>query len=90
MRIYGIKSTCGKTWRNSNGELHRKGNPALIEDSGSKFWCINGELHREDGPAIVWSTGRHEYYLNGIVYIEKEYNREIVKRNLAKLKRLLS
>jgi len=48
-----------------NNKLHRKYGPAVIRDSGSKFWCQNGEYHREAGPAIEWCDSEREWYYYG-------------------------
>jgi hypothetical protein len=57
---------CGnKKWRNSNGELHRDGGPALEMINGHTAWFQNGKEHREDGPAVHYVNGTELWYLNG-------------------------
>jgi hypothetical protein len=54
-----------KTWRNSRGEIHRTGGPAVEQAGGYKQWYEDGKLHRTDGPAVEWSDGFKEWYING-------------------------
>ena len=53
-------------WRLPNGELHRRGGPAIfVPEDGTQYWYDHGELHRENGPAIV-VPGRYEaWYQHG-------------------------
>jgi len=53
-----------KEWYN-NGQLHRKGGPAIIDADGGEEWYENGQLHREGGPAIIDADGGEEWYENG-------------------------
>ncbi len=85
MNSIKTKTECGVEWRNSKGKLHREIGPALVDNAGTKYWCINGILHREFGAAVIRRNGNHDYYLNGVFYSEQEYKQEIVKRNLKKL-----
>lgn len=51
-------------WHNKQGELHRKGGPALVikknKTKVAEFWLINGKLHR---------TGGDNYHLSAPAYI---------------------
>jgi hypothetical protein len=51
--------------RNSRGQHHREGGPAVIYPNGSQLWCRNGHLHREGGPAVIYPNGSQYWYLNG-------------------------
>jgi hypothetical protein len=48
--VNGIKS-----WKNSEGYLHREGGPAVIHPSGRQEWWYNGMRHNSKGPAILCS-----------------------------------
>lgn len=55
----------------------------------------NGQRHREDGPAIQYPDDddndiSSSYYLDGQMYSKIQYDQEIQKRNLAKLKQLIT
>ena len=54
-------------WRNEDGQFHRENDlPAVIYDSGSKFWYKNGQYHRDnDLPAIIYANGTKCWYKNG-------------------------
>lgn len=61
-----------------NGQLHRKGGPA-ISRKHMQAWYVNGLLHREDGPAIEHidfhgSGPKAEYWLCGVEIFEAEYH----------------
>jgi len=47
-----------------------------------------GQFHREDGPAMEYSNGTKLWYLNNIGYTEEEYNQELIKLKLERLKNL--
>lgn len=47
------------------GKLHRENGPAVISESGTKYWFRHGRLHRTDGAAIEWNDGDKWFYLNG-------------------------
>lgn len=36
-----------------DGNLHRKGAPAVVHPNGIEEWRRDGKLHREDGPALI-------------------------------------
>jgi hypothetical protein len=74
-----------KSWY-INGMLHREDGPARESITGNKCWYINGLLHREDGPAIELSDGEKNWYLNDIEYTEEEYEKELIKIKLERLK----
>jgi hypothetical protein len=79
----------GIEYRNERGELHREDGPAYLNPlTGTKAWVINGKCHREDGPAVVFFDGTEWYYLNDILYYEEEYEQEILKLKLMRLKDL--
>ena len=59
-----------KTYRNSEGFLHREDGPAYINPNGYKAWWLNGQRHREDGPAVIMKNGYRAWLLNG------DYHRE--------------
>ena len=73
-------------YRNKKGNLHRLDGPAREWIDGSKEWWLNGEYHREDGPAIEFSVGTKKWYLNGEYYTEQEWQQEIIKIKLERLK----
>ncbi len=59
------KETC---WRNTDGNFHRIGGPAIVNKSlGYSYWYQHGKLHRTDGPAVVLSgeDGRNEWWYEG-------------------------
>ena len=39
---------------NQHNLYDRKGGPAIILPTGSRFWVENGQYHRDDGPAIIY------------------------------------
>lgn len=51
-------------WKNSKGQDHREGGPAVIYPNGDEEWYLNGLLHREDGPALVFSNGTKKWFRN--------------------------
>ena len=72
-----------------NGLRHRTDGPAIEYKDGSKEWWIKGRTHREDGPAIIYSDGEVSWRLKGIsYYTEQEYQNELVKIKLDRLKNL--
>ena len=80
-------------FKNEKGEFHRTDGPAIEYNNGFKAWFINGLRHRIDGPAIVYNKnslfyGDIEYYLNGKKYSEEEYEQEVLKLKLMRLKDL--
>lgn len=48
-----------------NGKIHRRGNPAIINAVGDKFWYLSGVRHRGNGPAIIHTNGsfKMEFYI---------------------------
>jgi hypothetical protein len=75
-------------YRNESGQLHREDGPAFEKPNGHKVWLINGKYHREDGPAVVWSNTEGWYYLNGKGYSKENWEREIIKIRLNRIKDL--
>lgn len=60
--------------RNSSGNLHREGLPAVVTRSVKQyFW--EGKLHNSRGPAVETVYGGRSYYWKGI-YIPKKLWRE--------------
>lgn len=60
-----IKGSNGLTmWKDSSGELHRDGGPAIEYPGGSYSWYKHGQLHRLGGPAYKDSSGEH-WYVDG-------------------------
>ena len=53
-----------------------------------RFRNGKGQLHREDGPAVIWKDGDVSYYLNGELCSVKEWEEEIIKRKLERIKDL--
>ena len=73
-----------KIWRNKQGQLHRRGGPAVEFTSGEKNWYVNGEPHRLDGPAIEWPDGNKLWYIDGVNYSYKDWKKEVEHlKNLA-------
>ena len=75
-------------YTNENGDLHRLNGPAFEEPGGFKMWYINGLLHREDGPAAIWDNGDGYYFLDDIEYTKEEWEEELFKRKLKRIKDL--
>jgi hypothetical protein len=69
-----------------NGHCHREDGPAIQYPNGDKDWYINSERHREDGPAIEWIDGDKWWFLNDTRYSEQEWQEEIIKIKLDRLK----
>jgi hypothetical protein len=65
-------------YRNSDGLLHRKNEPAVECTDGCKYWYINGIQHRENGPVVKLGNHIRIWFLNGVKYDDyDEYRREI-------------
>ena len=75
-------------FRNENGFLHREDGPAFEQPNGYKIWWLNGICHREDGPARIFPNGKVQYYLNGIIYTKEDWEEEIIKIKLKRIKDL--
>ena len=75
-------------YRKENGLYHREDGPAYERPDGYRVWYINGMYHREDGPAIEFYDGDFRYYLNHTRYSKEEYEKEILKIKLERLKEL--
>ena len=56
--------------RNSRGQHHREGGPAVIYPNGTQLWCRNGQLHRDNGPAATYSDGTQFWYRNDLRHRE--------------------
>ncbi len=77
-----------REYKNQLGQYHRTDGPAVEYSNGSKEWWINGKLHRENGPAIILGNGVKWWFLNDIEYSEEEYQEELIKLKLERLKNL--
>ena len=80
-------------YTNKNGMYHREDGPAIEKPSSEfsqsyKAWYINGRPHREDGPAKIWSERYSKYYLNGKDYSKEDWEKEIIKIRLERIKNL--
>ena len=75
-------------YKNEYGQYHREDGPAYEDTNGYKVWYINDKTHREDGPAVIYSNGFTEYCLNGIEYSLEDYDKEILKIKLKRIKDL--
>jgi hypothetical protein len=75
-------------YKNEYGRLHRIDGPAYEEPRGYKEWRIDGVLHREDGSAIIWSDRDEWYYLNNKRYSKEDYEQEVIKLKLKRIKDL--
>jgi hypothetical protein len=75
-------------YENENGKFHRTDGPAIEIPNGIKAWIVNGEYHREDGPARVGPNGIVDYYLNGKKYTKEDWEREVLKIRLGRIKDL--
>ncbi len=69
-----------KTKYTKNGELHRKGKPALVRECYKyrpiitiRKWCWNGELHNPDGIAYFYEVDEMYDDDNPHYYCEEEY-----------------
>ena len=60
----------------------------IINSVGDKSWYLNGKLHREDGPATIFSNGDGWYYLNDIRYSKEDWEIEVAKIKLKRIKNL--
>ena len=73
-------------YSNDKGLLHRLDGPAREWNDDTKEWWLNGLCHREDGPAIEYYDGSKSWYLNGEYYLEQDWQQEIIKIKLERLK----
>jgi hypothetical protein len=73
-------------YRNEKGLLHREDGPAYEHETGYKSWFINGKRHREDGPTCEYPDGSFSFYLNDKRYSEQEWQDEVIKIKLERLK----
>jgi hypothetical protein len=79
----------GIEYINEDGKLHRLDGPAVEWKNGNKSWYYNGKLHRTDGPAIDWYDGVFQrYHLNDITYSKEDWENELLKLRLKRLKEL--
>jgi len=59
-----------QAWRNSEGQPHREGGPAVIEADGTQEWYHKGKYHRLGGPAIIYFDGTKVWYHKGELHRE--------------------
>ena len=93
-----VDEGCYIKYINEKGLLHREDGPAyesslFSEVTGCvKVWYINGKRHREDGPARIWShinkEDELEYWLNDEYFTKEEWEEEIMKKKLERIKDL--
>ena len=63
-----------KYTRDQNGKLHSyNDDPAVVYNSGTKFWYQHGQLHRETDAAVIHYYGNKYYYLSGTIYSFEEW-----------------
>ena len=62
--VMTIATSGSKYWKNSKGEFHRTGGPAVEYLDGEKRWSVNGKFHRLDGPAVETPDGYKSWYVN--------------------------
>ena len=75
-------------YKNKKGQYHREDGPAFETTDGYKIWWLNGICHREDGPAVIWSNGDFDYYLNNKEYTKEDWEIEVAKLKLKRIKDL--
>ena len=75
-------------YKNEKGQFHREDGPAYESLSGDKEWVLNGLCHREDGPARIHPNGNEEWYLNGKKYTKEDWEQEVLKNRLNRIKDL--
>lgn len=51
-------------WTNGNC-YDRINGPAIVYETGSKYWYRMGRIHRENGPAVIWQSGEKLWYKHG-------------------------
>ena len=75
-------------YTNESGKYHREDGPAYEGLDFYKAWYINDKRHREDGPARIWENGDSEYWLNDLKYSKEDWEVEITKLKLKRIKDL--
>jgi hypothetical protein len=75
-------------YENEDGQYHREDGPAIEWSNGYKAWVINGQYHREDGPARIWPDGTERYYLNNKWRSKEDWEQEVFKNRLNRIKDL--
>ena len=76
-------------YKNEDGDFHREDGPAYIGITGTKAWLVNNKFHREDGPARIGEEDNYDrYYLDDIEYTKEDWEEEIIKRKLHRIKDL--
>jgi len=64
-----------QVWRNSEGQHHRLGGPAVIRSDGTQKWYLNDQCHRVGGPALIHPNGNQYWYLKGKKSTQEEVER---------------
>ena len=75
-------------YKNEKGLYHRIDGPAIERPNGTKEWILNNKFHREDGPARILHNGMIYYYLNGLHYMKEDWEEEVLKIKLGRIKDL--
>ena len=89
MKITKIVNEWGCIYfKNEKGDYHKEDGPAVEYPNGYKAWFINGERHREDGPARITSEGILQYWLNDRMFIKEDWEVEVAKLKLKRIKEL--
>lgn len=53
-------------WYDDDGNVHRDNDePAVIADSGNRYWLRHGKSHRDNGPAMVSAGKMRVWMKNG-------------------------
>ena len=68
-----------------NGIVHNENGPAIIFESGDKYWIVDGKFHNENGPAKLINNIKY-YFINGKELTETEFKN---RNRLKQLKKLL-
>lgn len=72
-------------WLDKCGLFHREDGPALIYETGTKYWFKHGKRHREGGPAVEFHNGTNKWFLEDKEYTEQDYKQLLFERNLKNL-----
>ena len=89
MKIFRTVDRLGTIYyKNERGQFHREDGPAVETTDGYKEWHLNGKVHREDGPAVELTDGDKWYYLNNKWFTKEDWEEEIAKLKLKRIKDL--
>jgi hypothetical protein len=83
--FFGKKVTIIELHRNSKGQFHRIGGPAIVRSNGYQSYWVEGKRHRLDGPAIIRPNGTWEYWVDDIQYTEEQYPQAVIAYKLKQL-----